>query len=60
VASVLFLNIEGMLLNGVPEKLIHNMKHYGVPMKIINLMANMLSNREIRLRQALSGISMFI
>jgi hypothetical protein len=50
VASVLFLDIEGAFLNAVPEKLIRNMKRRGVPTKIINLTANMLINRETRLR----------
>jgi ribonuclease HI/exonuclease III len=50
VASVLFLDIEGAFPNAVPEKLIRNMNKRGVPTKIINLTANMLTNRETRLR----------
>lgn len=49
VASVLFLNIEGAFPNAVPKKLIRNMKHWGVPSKIINLMASMLTNRETKI-----------
>jgi Reverse transcriptase (RNA-dependent DNA polymerase) len=50
VASVLFLDIKGAFPNAVPDKLICNMKRRGVPLKIINLTANMLLDRETRLR----------
>jgi Reverse transcriptase (RNA-dependent DNA polymerase) len=50
VALVLFLDIEGAFPNAVPDKLICNMKHRGVPLIIIDLTAKMLINRETRLR----------
>jgi len=50
VALVLFLDIEGVFPNTVPEKLTHNMKCQGIPLKIINFMVSMLTNRETKLR----------
>jgi hypothetical protein len=50
VASVLFLDIEGAFPNAVLEKLVRNMRRQGVPLKIINLTASMLTGRETRLR----------
>jgi len=50
VASVLFLDIEGAFPNAVPEKLVRNMKRRGVPSKIINFTASMLTNRETKIR----------
>jgi hypothetical protein len=50
VASVLFLDIKGAFPNAVPEKLVQNMRQRGVPLKIINLTASMLTGRETRLR----------
>ena len=50
VASVLFLDIEGAFPNAVPEKLACNMKRRGVPSKIINFTAKMLTNRITKLK----------
>ena len=50
VASVLFLDIEGAFPNAVPEILVRNLRRRGVPTRIINFTAEMLRNRETRLR----------
>ena len=49
VASVLFLDVQGVFLNIVKEVLKHNMKSWGVPSKYITMTEMMLTDRHTRL-----------
>jgi len=44
IAAVLFLDIEGAFPNAVLEKLVHNLRKRGIPIKYIEFVKNMLKN----------------
>ena len=45
MASILFLDIEGAFPNAITERLLHNMRKWGIPAKYISFVKNLLSNR---------------
>ena len=50
VASVLFLDVEGAFPNAVTDRLIHNLKRRRIPTKLVEFVAQLLTNRRTRLR----------
>ena len=50
VAAVLFLDIEGAFPNAVPERLVHNLRKWGIPRKYTKFVDNMLRGRVTTLK----------